>query len=53
MSYFWFSICKALRKVLFIEISEQRSFKGLILDVTEVFSILVKFPFGEITFLNS
>ena len=36
-SYFRFSIYKAIRKVLFLEIVDQRSYKSLILDDTDFF----------------
>ena len=54
-SCFHFSINKALRKVLSLEIPDQRSYKGLILSFTEVFNILKKFSFKEInnTFFKS
>ena len=35
MSYFRFSIYKAIRKVLFLGILDQMSYKGLILNATE------------------
>ena len=42
-SYFRFSIHKAIRKVLFLGILVQRSYKGLILNATESFQILDNF----------
>ena len=51
-SYFHFSIYNAIRKVLFLGILEQRSYKGLILNATEFFQILDKFSFREISKLS-
>ena len=51
-SYFCFSIYKAIRKVLFLEILDQRSYKGLILNASEFFQILEKFLFREISKLS-
>ena len=45
-------IYMAIRKVLFLGILDQRSSKGLILDVTEFFKILDKFSFKVITILS-
>ena len=47
MSYFCLSIYKAIRKVLFFGILDQRSYKGLILNATEFFQILYKFFFKD------
>ena len=52
MSYFCFSIYKAIRKVLFLGIFDQRSYKGLISNATEFFQILDKFFFKEISKLS-
>ena len=49
MSYFRFSIYKAIRKVSFLGILDQRSYKCLILNATELFKILDKFSFKEIS----
>ena len=53
-SYFRFSINKAIRKVLFLGILDQRSYKGLILNATELFQILYKFSCKDffLTFSN-
>ena len=52
MSYFRFCIYKAIRNVLFLRILYQRSYKGIILDATEVFKSLEKFSFKGITKLS-
>ena len=52
MSYFYFPIYKALRKVLFLGNSYQRSYKGLIFQFNKVFNILEKFSFKELTKLS-
>ena len=49
MSYFRFYIYKAIRKVLFLGIFDQRSYKGLILNATELFQILDNFCFKDIS----
>ena len=51
-SYFRFYIYKAIKNVLFLSILDQRSFKGLILNGTELFQILYKFSFKEICQLS-
>ena len=43
---------KAIRKVLFLGILDQRSYKGLIVNATEFFQILYKFSFKEISKLS-
>ena len=51
-SYFCFSIYKAIRKVIFLGILNQRSYKALISTATERFQILKKFSFIQISKLS-
>ena len=48
-SYFRFLIYKATRKVLFLGFFDQMSYDGLILNATELFKIVDKFSFKEIS----
>ena len=51
-SYFRFPSYKAIRKVLFLGILDQMSYKGLIVNATELFQIVDKFSFKEISKLS-
>ena len=51
-SYFRFPIYKAIRKVSFLGILDQRSYKGLILKASEFFQIVEKFSFKEVSKLS-